>query len=141
MVLILAYRGLRFGELTGLNVEAVDVDARRIRVRRSPHRRVGFRDPEWATEAKSPFELQKCWWPGPGSNRRPSAFQADFWLTQVYFSYKVVLNHRVGRPGVPGPVVWPHFGPIEASGATADGLGGGTAGLPSRATVSAVGAN
>ena len=35
MVLILAYSGLRFGELTGLNVEDVDVDARRIRVRRS----------------------------------------------------------------------------------------------------------
>jgi integrase len=35
VVLILAYSGLRFGELTGLNVEDVDVDARRIRVRRS----------------------------------------------------------------------------------------------------------
>jgi integrase len=35
VVLILAYTGLRFGELTGLNVEDVDVDARRIRVRRS----------------------------------------------------------------------------------------------------------
>jgi integrase len=34
-VLILAYSGLRFGELTGLNVEEVDVEARRIRVRRS----------------------------------------------------------------------------------------------------------
>jgi integrase len=35
VVLILAYTGLRFGELTGLNVEDVDVGARRIRVRRS----------------------------------------------------------------------------------------------------------
>ena len=35
VVLILAYSGLRFGELTGLNVEDVDVEARRIRVRRS----------------------------------------------------------------------------------------------------------
>lgn len=35
VVLILAFTGLRFGELTGLNVEDVDVDARRIRVRRS----------------------------------------------------------------------------------------------------------
>jgi hypothetical protein len=33
VVLILAYTGLRFGELTGPNVE--DVDARRVRVRRS----------------------------------------------------------------------------------------------------------
>jgi len=35
VVLILAYTGLRFGELTGLNVEDVDRDARRVRVRRS----------------------------------------------------------------------------------------------------------
>lgn len=35
VVLILAYTGLRFGELTGLNVEDVDIRARRIRVRRS----------------------------------------------------------------------------------------------------------
>jgi integrase len=35
VVLILAYTGLRFGELTGLNVEDVDLEARRIRVRRS----------------------------------------------------------------------------------------------------------
>jgi integrase len=35
VVLILAYSGLRFGELTGLNVEDVDLEARRIRVRRS----------------------------------------------------------------------------------------------------------
>ncbi len=35
VVLILAYTGLRFGELTGLNVEDVDLQARRIRVRRS----------------------------------------------------------------------------------------------------------
>jgi integrase len=35
VVLILAYSGLRFGELTGLNVEDVDVEARRIPVRRS----------------------------------------------------------------------------------------------------------
>ena len=35
VVAILAYTGLRFGELTGLNVEDVDLDARRIRVRRS----------------------------------------------------------------------------------------------------------
>lgn len=35
VVLILAYTGLRFGELTGLNVEDVDLAARRIRVRRS----------------------------------------------------------------------------------------------------------
>jgi integrase len=35
VVLILAYTGLRFGELTGLNVEDVDIGARRIRVRRS----------------------------------------------------------------------------------------------------------
>ncbi|WP_077101541.1 tyrosine-type recombinase/integrase [Mycobacterium terramassiliense] len=35
VVLMLAYTGLRFGELTGLNVEDVDVEARRIRVRRS----------------------------------------------------------------------------------------------------------
>lgn len=34
-VLMLAYAGLRFGELTGLNVEDVDLEARRIRVRRS----------------------------------------------------------------------------------------------------------
>ena len=31
MVFILAYTGLRFGELTGLNVEDVDIAARRIR--------------------------------------------------------------------------------------------------------------
>ena len=35
VVMILAYTGLRFGELTGLNVEDVELDARRIRVRRS----------------------------------------------------------------------------------------------------------
>ncbi len=35
VVVILAYTGLRFGELTGLNVEDVDLQARRIRVRRS----------------------------------------------------------------------------------------------------------
>ena len=35
VVLVLAYTGLRFGELTGLNVEDVDIRARRIRVRRS----------------------------------------------------------------------------------------------------------
>lgn len=35
VVVILAYTGLRFGELTGLNVEDVDLPARRIRVRRS----------------------------------------------------------------------------------------------------------
>ena len=35
VVTILAYTGLRFGELTGLNVEDVDLAARRIRVRRS----------------------------------------------------------------------------------------------------------
>lgn len=35
VVLLLAYTGLRFGELTGLNVEDVDLGARRIRVRRS----------------------------------------------------------------------------------------------------------
>lgn len=35
IVLILAYTGLRFGELTGLNVEDVDLGARRLRVRRS----------------------------------------------------------------------------------------------------------
>ena len=35
VVMILAYTGLRFGELTGLNVEDVDVAARRIRIRRS----------------------------------------------------------------------------------------------------------
>lgn len=35
IVVILAYTGLRFGELTGLNVEDVDLIARRIRVRRS----------------------------------------------------------------------------------------------------------
>jgi integrase len=34
VVLLLAYTGLRFGELTGLNVEDVDMGARRIRVRR-----------------------------------------------------------------------------------------------------------
>jgi integrase len=34
-VLILAYTGLRFGELTGLNVEDVDLQTRRIRARRS----------------------------------------------------------------------------------------------------------
>jgi integrase len=35
VVVILAYTGLRFGELTGLNVEDVELQARRIRVRRS----------------------------------------------------------------------------------------------------------
>ena len=35
IVALLAYTGLRFGELTGLNVEDVDLSARRIRVRRS----------------------------------------------------------------------------------------------------------
>jgi len=35
VVFILAYTGLRFGELTGLNIEDVDLNARRIRVRRS----------------------------------------------------------------------------------------------------------
>ena len=35
VVLILAYTGLRFGELTGLNTEDVDLDARSVRVRRS----------------------------------------------------------------------------------------------------------
>ena len=40
VVSLLAYTGLRFGELIGLNVEDVDLKARRIRVRRSsckPH--------------------------------------------------------------------------------------------------------
>ena len=35
VVTLLAYTGMRFGELTGLNVEDVDLNARRIRVRRS----------------------------------------------------------------------------------------------------------
>lgn len=35
VVVILAYTGLRFGELTGLNVEDIDIAARRIRIRRS----------------------------------------------------------------------------------------------------------
>jgi hypothetical protein len=35
VVSLLAYTGMRFGELTGLNVEDVDLRARRIRVRRS----------------------------------------------------------------------------------------------------------
>ena len=35
VVLVLAYTGSRFRELTGLNVEDVDLEARRIRVRRS----------------------------------------------------------------------------------------------------------
>ena len=35
VVLILAYTGLRFGELIGLNVEDVDLVARRVRVLRS----------------------------------------------------------------------------------------------------------
>ncbi|HEY5852503.1 MAG TPA: tyrosine-type recombinase/integrase [Aldersonia sp.] len=35
VVLILAYTGLRFGELIGLNVEDVDLVARRVRIRRS----------------------------------------------------------------------------------------------------------
>ena len=35
VVLLLAYTGMRFGELVGLRVEDVDLQARRIRVRRS----------------------------------------------------------------------------------------------------------
>jgi integrase len=35
VVSLLAYTGMRFGELTGLDVEVVDLKARRIRVRRS----------------------------------------------------------------------------------------------------------
>jgi integrase len=35
VVSLVAYTGMRFGELTGLNVEDVDLKARRIRVRRS----------------------------------------------------------------------------------------------------------
>jgi len=35
VVTLLAYTGMRFGELTGLNVEDIDLKARRIRVRRS----------------------------------------------------------------------------------------------------------
>lgn len=35
VVMLLAYRGMRFGELVGLRVEDVDLKARRIRVRRS----------------------------------------------------------------------------------------------------------
>jgi integrase len=35
VVLLLAYTGMRFGELVGLRVEDVDLEARRIRVRRS----------------------------------------------------------------------------------------------------------
>lgn len=35
VVLLLAYTGMRFGELVGLQVEDVDLEARRIRVRRS----------------------------------------------------------------------------------------------------------
>ncbi|WP_068274814.1 tyrosine-type recombinase/integrase [Aldersonia kunmingensis] len=35
VVRVLAYTGLRFGELTGLNVEDVDLQTRRLRVRRS----------------------------------------------------------------------------------------------------------
>lgn len=35
VVLLLAYTGLRFGELVGLQVEDIDIQARRIRVRRS----------------------------------------------------------------------------------------------------------
>src|SRR5258705_12572653 len=35
VVSLLAYTGMRFGELTGLNVEDVDLKARRTRVRRS----------------------------------------------------------------------------------------------------------
>lgn len=35
IVIILAYTGLRFGELIGLRIEDVDLEARRIRVRRS----------------------------------------------------------------------------------------------------------
>src|SRR5271156_3868318 len=32
-------------------------------------------------------ELYKPWWPGPGSNRRPSAFQAELWLTPMCFNW------------------------------------------------------
>jgi integrase len=35
VVLLLAYTGMRFGELVGLRVEDVDLKARRVRVRRS----------------------------------------------------------------------------------------------------------
>ena len=35
--------------------------------------RIGPRGPE----AKSAVNWGFFWWPGPGSNRRPSAFQAD----------------------------------------------------------------
>jgi hypothetical protein len=34
------------------------------------------RPPQTTLETMA-VELYKPWWPGPGSNRRPSAFQAD----------------------------------------------------------------
>ena len=55
--------------------------------------------------------IEEQMWPGPGSNRRPSAFQAEFWLTPMCFNWSEraitghsdALEHPVHR-----------FGPILA---------------------------
>ena len=39
-------------------------------------------------------ELYKLRWPGPGSNRRPSAFQAEFGLTPMCFSWSDQTRDR-----------------------------------------------
>jgi hypothetical protein len=89
----------------------------------------GLRSVEWCARAvKKARELHRTLVARAGIE--PATFRFSGGLlayTSVFQLDKVVLNHRVGRPGAPGPVVWPHFGPIEASGATADGLGAGTA--------------
>jgi hypothetical protein len=96
--LVLANTGLRFGERTGLNVEDVDIGARAHsspplryptgRLSRRAHgggsilalywpdRQVRCPHPGVEQIGNTTIDLQTCLWPGPGSNRRPSAFQA-----------------------------------------------------------------
>jgi hypothetical protein len=52
------------------------------------------------------------WWPGAGSNRRPSAFQAEFWPTTMCFSWSDHTRDR--HSDVLDQSVW-LVGPILAS--------------------------
>ena len=50
-------------------------------------------------------------------------FGLTFGCSSVFRLLKAVLGHRIERPGATGPVVWPRFGPLKTSDATAEGMG------------------
>ena len=56
-------------------------------------------------------DLHRSWWPGPGSNRRPSAFQTELRLTRMCFNWSVWA--KAGQPDALEYLVH-RFGPILA---------------------------